>query len=73
MFFFDFCEIFKNTYFHKALHETTSGSLGRYLKAYTTGIILKTSKLHYWDNSGETLVPKLNIFLSIKITSEAVI
>ena len=38
MFFYDLCEIFKNTFFTKPLRATTFGSSGRYLKAYQNDI-----------------------------------
>ena len=38
MFFCDFCEIFKSTFFTGSLRVTTSGSSGCYLKAYQNDI-----------------------------------
>ena len=38
MFFCDFCEIFKSTFFTQPLRVTASGSSGRYLKSYQNDI-----------------------------------
>ena len=38
MFFRDFCEIFKSTFFTESLWVTISGSSGHHLKAYQNGI-----------------------------------
>ena len=38
MFFCDFCESFNSTFFTEPLRVTTSGSSGRYLKAYQNDI-----------------------------------
>ena len=38
MFFCDFCEIFKSTFFTESLRVTTCGSSGCYLKAYQNDI-----------------------------------
>ena len=57
MFFYDFCEIFKSTFFIELLRVTTSGSSGRYLKMISIEAIV-------------TLMPTLNTFLSVAITSK---
>ena len=45
MFFCDFCESFNGTFFTEPLRVTTSGSSGRYLKAYQNDI--------NWGNNSE--------------------
>ena len=60
MFFCDFCEIFKSTFLIELLRVTASGSSGRYLKMTLIEAIV-------------TLIPTLNIFLSVTITLEAAI
>ena len=46
MYFFDFCENFKNTLFIETLEVTTFGSSGRSLPKDIPDIILKTLKWH---------------------------
>ena len=59
MFFSDFCEIFKSTFFTEPLRVTTSRSSGHYLKAYQ-------SDINWGNNSGFNTNTEL--FLSFAIT-----
>ena len=60
MFLWDLCKIFKSTFLIELLHVTTSGSSGRCLKMTSIKAIV-------------TLMPTLNMFLSVAITLEAAI
>ena len=64
MFFCDFCEIFKRTFFTEPLRVTSSGSSGRYLKSNQNDIA---------EAIIVTLMLTLNVFLSFAITLEAAI
>ena len=60
MFFCDFCKIFKSTFLIELLRVAASGSSGRCLKMTSIKAIV-------------TLMPTLNMFLSVAITLQAAI